>query len=90
MRIQSIGQYEAVVSVSADDCMLLARACNIAAEVIGGQNGNNGEQTNIVAYTEALGAAFKATAIAGLAQWDMSRSAIVTLEEAMKQLDWNG
>jgi len=84
MRVQSIGQYEAVISVSADDCRALTEACEIAADVIG----SDGERRGDVAFVEALGAAFKSLTVAGLAQWEMDHTAIDALKDTMKQLGW--
>lgn len=78
MQIQSIGQYEAVVSVSVDDCRILAEACELAAAGM-----CEAKRQGDVAYVEALGAAFKALATAALALWAVDPA---TCEELMDSM----
>jgi len=82
MRIASIEAYNAAIEVSADDCARLAEACTLAAETISA----DGQRQEDVAYTEALGAAFRALGVAACAQWSMCHGAMQRMRETLQTM----
>jgi hypothetical protein len=76
MKLLSIGNGMAFFALSADDCALLSRALD-AADL---DDQKPGEFDMIM----AMGAAFKASAIVGLAQWNMHVPELESLDKAMQ------
>ena len=74
--IESIRDGIAVMHLSPDMCQQLAQACEVASDHLGSI-----EETALRQCIEALGATFKAAAIAGYTQWWMPVRTLENLDE---------
>jgi hypothetical protein len=83
MRIQNITNGLATAILTPDDCRLLAQACEEALV-----NVVDAQQESDIAHTETLGAAFKAIAIAGYAQFERHVADLTLLAKRLKAVGW--
>ena len=79
MKVLCVNGYEVYVVVTADDACLLSKACDIAIDegMYFGSKENQPERDCLW----AMGAAFKALAIAAMGQWSMCPANLDSLDE---------
>jgi hypothetical protein len=83
MQIQNITNGLTTAILAPDDCRLLAHACEEALINI-----VSDQQSSDIVHIETLGAALKASAIAGYAQFEMHATDLTLLADRLKAVGW--